>query len=137
MVLQPLALCRLCKEIPAMPHGKTWQLKDSNVHGIRTPSVGVGPENDEIVTYDEILNFNKENVANVAYDTETVSTCWDSGTNWIGYDGFESTVGKVNFARDQGLLVVDMSRGIGKTKRLRVEIHQPLGNQKAPNFPIQ
>ncbi|KAK2993657.1 hypothetical protein RJ640_009472 [Escallonia rubra] len=92
------------KLVMGMPmYGKTWQLKDPNVHGIGAPANGTGPGNGGIMSYDDIVAFNLANGANVVYDNDTVSTYSYAGTNWIGYDDPTSIRNKVKYAKDQGL----------------------------------
>ncbi|KAK2994327.1 hypothetical protein RJ640_009468 [Escallonia rubra] len=92
------------KLVMGMPmYGKTWQLKDANVHGIGAPANGTGPGNGGIMSYDDIVAFNSANGANVVYDNNTVSTYSYAGTNWIGYDDPTSITNKVKYAKDQGL----------------------------------
>lgn len=83
-------------------YGRTWKLKDPNKHGIGEPAVGTGPGNG-LMLYTSIVDFNSQNNATEVYDEATVSTYSYSGTNWIGYDGLNSTETKVRFAKQHGL----------------------------------
>ncbi|KAF8036761.1 hypothetical protein BT93_C2466 [Corymbia citriodora subsp. variegata] len=80
-------------------YGRTWKLKDPNVHGIGAPAVGLGPGDDGVLTYSQVETFNKENNATVKYDKTTVSTYSFQGTSWVGYDGVVSTTVKVRLAQ--------------------------------------
>ncbi|KAK2633066.1 hypothetical protein EUGRSUZ_L00615 [Eucalyptus grandis] len=84
-------------------YGRTWKLKDPNVHGIGAPAVGLGPGDDGVLLYSQVETFNKENNATVKYDATTVSTYSFQGTSWVGYDGVVSTATKVRLARALGL----------------------------------
>ncbi|KAF8036759.1 hypothetical protein BT93_C2464 [Corymbia citriodora subsp. variegata] len=83
--------------------GRTWKLKDPEVHGIGAPADGLGPGVNGVLTYSQIETFNKKNNATVKYDATTVSTYSFHGTSWVGYDNNVSTVAKVHRAQDLGL----------------------------------
>lgn len=92
------------KLVMGMPvYGRTWELKDANDHGTGAPAVGIGPGNEGVMLYKDIVDFNMENNATVVYDNETVSTYAYSGTSWIGYDDTRSIKRKIRFAKAQGL----------------------------------
>ncbi|KAI6679194.1 hypothetical protein NL676_033075 [Syzygium grande] len=92
------------KVVMGLPlYGRTWKLKDPNVHGIGAPAVGLGPGNDGVLTYSQVETFNKENDATVKYDVTTVSTYSFQGTSWVGYDDVVSTAVKVRLARALGI----------------------------------
>ncbi|KAA8535297.1 hypothetical protein F0562_030300 [Nyssa sinensis] len=38
-------------------YGRTWQLKDPNEHGIGAPAVGIGPGNDGLMIYSDIVDL--------------------------------------------------------------------------------
>ncbi|ERN08436.1 hypothetical protein AMTRI_Chr12g237290 [Amborella trichopoda] len=79
-------------------YGRTWKLKDPNVHGIGAPAVGVGPGDTGVLTYTEVVQFKSANNGTVVYDRTTVSTYLYAGDSWVGYDDAQSTVGKIRFA---------------------------------------
>ncbi|GMY35688.1 class V chitinase CHIT5a-like [Fagus crenata] len=58
---------------------------------INTSYVGTGPGNNGIMIYTDIEDFNVANDAAVVFTAQTVSTYSHAGTNWIGYDGPQST----------------------------------------------
>ncbi|KAJ9141107.1 hypothetical protein P3X46_031682 [Hevea brasiliensis] len=92
------------KVVMGLPlYGKTWKLKDPNVNGIGAPAVGVGPGDDGVLIFSEVVKFNKKNRATVVYDAETVSTYSYAGSTWIGYDDTMSTTTKIGFAKAHGL----------------------------------
>lgn len=80
-------------------NGKTWELKDPNVHGMGAPIVGVGPGQEGQMAYFQVLDFNRENSANVVYDMDTMSVYSYSGTTWIGYEDPLTISVKVGFAQ--------------------------------------
>lgn len=84
-------------------YGRTWRLKDACQHGIGAPAEGVGPGNDGVMIYSDVLEFNSAKGATVVFDTESVSTYSFAGTTWIGYDGPSSIDIKVKFAKAHGL----------------------------------
>uniref|UniRef100_A0A0A0LZ13 GH18 domain-containing protein n=1 Tax=Cucumis sativus TaxID=3659 RepID=A0A0A0LZ13_CUCSA len=84
-------------------YGRTWRLKNGCDHGIGAPAEGVGPGNDGVMIYSDVLDFNSANGATVVFDTESVSTYSFAGTTWIGYDGPSSIDEKVKFAKAHGL----------------------------------
>uniref|UniRef100_A0A7N2R053 GH18 domain-containing protein n=1 Tax=Quercus lobata TaxID=97700 RepID=A0A7N2R053_QUELO len=84
-------------------YGKSWKLKDPKLHGVGAPAVGVGPGDDGVLLYSEVVEFNKKNDATIAYDVNTVSTYSYVGSLWVGYDDALSTTVKVGFAQALGL----------------------------------
>ncbi|XP_019055522.1 PREDICTED: chitinase-like protein 4 [Nelumbo nucifera] len=84
-------------------YGRTWKLKDPNVHGIGAPAVGVGPGDNGVLLYFQIVEFNAANNATDVFDKKTVSTYPYAGTNWLGYDNATSIRYKVEFARARRL----------------------------------
>nr|KYP36457.1 Acidic mammalian chitinase [Cajanus cajan] len=84
-------------------YGRTWALKDPNVHGVGAEAVGAATDTDGTLDYDEILVFNKENGATIVYDDVAVSFYSYAGTTWIGYDDGPSITKKVQFAKSLGL----------------------------------
>ncbi|TKY58093.1 Acidic mammalian chitinase [Spatholobus suberectus] len=84
-------------------YGRTWELRDPNVHGVGAEAVGPATDTDGTLDYDEILEFNKENGATVVYDDVAVSFYSYAGTTWIGYDDGPSITKKVQFAKSLGL----------------------------------
>nr|DAD45168.1 TPA_asm: hypothetical protein HUJ06_003398 [Nelumbo nucifera] len=84
-------------------YGRTWKLKDPNVHGIGAPAVGVGPGDNGVLLYFQIVEFNAANNATEEFDKKTVSTYSYAGTNWLGYDNATSIRYKVEFARERRL----------------------------------
>ncbi|KAJ8560772.1 hypothetical protein K7X08_022632 [Anisodus acutangulus] len=88
------------KLIMGLPlYGRTWKLKDPNVHGIGAPAIGLGPGDEGTLTYREIEKFNEDNNAKVVYDAATVSTYSVAGTSWIGYDDTRSITMKLSYAQ--------------------------------------
>uniref|UniRef100_A0A2N9FWC3 GH18 domain-containing protein n=1 Tax=Fagus sylvatica TaxID=28930 RepID=A0A2N9FWC3_FAGSY len=87
-------------------YGKTWKLKDPNLHGVGAPAVDVGPGRPGdvgVLLYSEVEEFNKKNNATIAYDVDTASTYSYVGSVWVGYDDALSTTMKVGFAQALGL----------------------------------
>ncbi|CAJ2675053.1 unnamed protein product [Trifolium pratense] len=84
-------------------YGRTWELKDPNVHGVGADAVGPATDTDGSMNYNEILKFNKDSGANVVYDKVAVSFYSYAGTTWIGYDDVPSITTKVRFAKSLGL----------------------------------
>uniref|UniRef100_A0A2P2JMW1 Uncharacterized protein MANES_14G141000 n=1 Tax=Rhizophora mucronata TaxID=61149 RepID=A0A2P2JMW1_RHIMU len=84
-------------------YGRSWLLKDPNVHGIGAPAVATGPYGDGVMTFNQVEEFNRENSATVVFDMETVSTYSYAGLTWVGYDDTESTTIKLRFAKALGL----------------------------------
>ncbi|KAJ9167260.1 hypothetical protein P3X46_021924 [Hevea brasiliensis] len=84
-------------------YGRTWKLKDPNLNGIGAPAVGLGPGDEGVLTFAEVVKFNEDNGATVLYDVETVSTYSYAGSSWIGYDDTLSTTTKIRFAQALGL----------------------------------
>ncbi|RDX68948.1 Acidic mammalian chitinase, partial [Mucuna pruriens] len=84
-------------------YGRTWALRDPNVHGVGAKAVGPATDTDGTMDYDEILKFNKENGAKVVYDNVAVSFYSYAGTTWIGYDDGPSITKKVQYAKSLGL----------------------------------
>ncbi|KAK6942259.1 Glycoside hydrolase family 18, catalytic domain [Dillenia turbinata] len=84
-------------------YGRSWKLKDPNVHGIGAPAVAVGPGTLGVVSYGKILHINRKYNATVYYDAQTVSMYSVAGRSWIGYDDTGSLVVKIGYARGLGL----------------------------------
>ncbi|XP_057421913.1 class V chitinase CHIT5b-like [Lotus japonicus] len=80
-------------------YGRTWQLRDPNLHGIGAEAVGVGPGLDGAMAYFQVLDFIEETGAKVVYDVGTVSVYSHSGSNWVGYDDLQTVAAKVGFAQ--------------------------------------
>ncbi|KAG8471920.1 hypothetical protein CXB51_036081 [Gossypium anomalum] len=92
------------KLVMGMPlYGKSWELKHPKNHGIGAPANGVGPGNNGIMLYSDIVKYNDEHYAHVVYDGDTVSEYSYSGTDWICYDGPTSVEKKVEYAKTQNL----------------------------------
>ncbi|KAK8515409.1 hypothetical protein V6N13_139614 [Hibiscus sabdariffa] len=92
------------KLVMGMPlYGKSWELKHPKNHGIGAPADGVGPGNNGIMLYSDIVAYNDEHHAHVVYDGDTVSEYSYSGTDWIGYDGPTSVGKKVEYAKSNNL----------------------------------
>ncbi|KAL8497718.1 hypothetical protein ACS0TY_021157 [Phlomoides rotata] len=94
------------KLIMGLPmYGRTWKLKDPSVYGIGAPAmdVGPGPDRTGVLTFAEVLKFNKDNKAEVVHDFETVSVYSVAGNYWVGYDDTVSVSGKIGYARSLGL----------------------------------
>lgn len=90
------------KLIMGLPlYGRTWQLKDPTVHGVGVAAVDVGPgwNGTGVLTYAEVLEFNKANKAKVVYDVATVSVYSVAGDYWIGYDDKRTVAAKIGYAR--------------------------------------
>lgn len=87
-------------------YGRTWTLANPNVNKIGSPAVGPGPTSDptdNVLTYDEVVQFNEANNATVVYDEATKSTYSYTRRVWIGYDDARSAVAKVRYAQSLGL----------------------------------
>ncbi|XWS70368.1 hypothetical protein CRYUN_Cryun03dG0042100 [Craigia yunnanensis] len=84
-------------------YGKTWKLRDPNLHRIGSPAVAVGPGEDGVLTFSQVLEFNSRNGANVVHDHNTVSVYSFAGSTWIGYDDDESIATKIRYAKGLGL----------------------------------
>ncbi|KAJ4709641.1 putative Chitinase [Melia azedarach] len=87
-------------------YGRSWKLKDPNIHGIGAPAVDVGPgvEGDKgVLPFSQVEEFNRVNGATVVYDVDSVSTYSYAGSAWIGYDDPTSTTVKIGFAQALGL----------------------------------
>ncbi|KAG8367547.1 hypothetical protein BUALT_Bualt16G0083200 [Buddleja alternifolia] len=94
------------KLIMGLPlYGRTWKLKDPTLHGIGAPAIGVGPGSDGtgVLTFAEVVKFNRDNKSKVVYDLTTVSVYSVAGANWIGYDDTTSVTVKIGYARGLGL----------------------------------
>jgi chitinase len=95
------------KVVMGLPlYGKTWKLKDPNLHGVGAPAIGVGPEGDSgkgVLLFSEVEAFNKRTKATIAYDVDTASVYSFVGTTWVGYDDALSTTVKIGFAQALGL----------------------------------
>lgn len=86
-------------------YGRTWQLKDRSFHGVGAAAVGVGPgwNGTGVLTYAEVVEFNKANKAKVVYDVETVSVYSLAGDYWVGYDDTRTVGVKIGYARSLDL----------------------------------
>ncbi|KAG8367543.1 hypothetical protein BUALT_Bualt16G0082800 [Buddleja alternifolia] len=96
----------ISKLIMGLPlYGRTWQLSDPTSHGIGAPAidVGPGPNGTGVLTFAEVVKFNRDNNSQVVYDLTTVSMYSVAGTTWIGYDDNESVTEKIRYARGLGL----------------------------------
>ncbi|XP_031386647.1 uncharacterized protein LOC116200094 isoform X3 [Punica granatum] len=88
------------KIIMGLPlYGRTWELKDPNINGIGAAAVGLGPGDEGVLLYHQVVAFNKQNGAEVVYDKTTVSTYSYLGKSWIGYDDVTSTTAKIKLAQ--------------------------------------
>ncbi|KAL0427651.1 UNVERIFIED_CONTAM: Nod factor hydrolase protein 1 [Sesamum latifolium] len=88
------------KLIMGLPlYGRTWQLKDPRFHGVGAPAVDVGPGPDGVLTYAEVVKFNRDHKAKVVYDLDTVSVYSVAGTSWVGYDDTTTVTVKIGYAR--------------------------------------
>lgn len=57
------------KAVMGMPaYSRTWQLKDANDHDIEAPAGGVGPRNEGITEYEDMVDFKSANKATMVYD---------------------------------------------------------------------
>ncbi|GFP80411.1 chitinase-3-like protein 1 [Phtheirospermum japonicum] len=84
-------------------YGRSWQLEDpTRSRGIGAPAVGRGPGEGEL-TYADVVRFNKQNRADVVYNSETVSVYSVAGSSWIGYDDAKSVAVKIGYAQRLGL----------------------------------
>ncbi|PRQ26909.1 putative chitinase [Rosa chinensis] len=84
-------------------YGKSWRLRDPKVNGVGAAAVGVGPGDDGILLYYQIVELNAQSNATVVFDKQTKSYYSYSGTTWIGYDDVRSVALKVRFAKSLGL----------------------------------
>lgn len=94
------------KLIMGLPlYGRTWQLKDPSVYGIGAAAIDVGPGPDRtgVLTFAEVVKFNKDNKAKVVHDLESMSVYSVAGNYWVGYDDAISVSGKIGYARSLGL----------------------------------
>ncbi|KAL8255333.1 hypothetical protein R6Q59_033554 [Mikania micrantha] len=80
-------------------YGRSWILRNPNVHGIGAPAVGAGPGTDGYMTYAEVEASNADHNATVVFDEATVSVYSVAGTTWIGYDDERSIQRKAEYAR--------------------------------------
>nr|KYP46289.1 putative chitinase 3 [Cajanus cajan] len=88
------------KVVMGLPlYGRTWQLRDPNVHGIGAPVVGPGPGLDGAMALFQVLEFNNQTGASIVYDKETASVYSYSGSYWVGYDDSVTVAVKVGFAQ--------------------------------------
>ncbi|KAK7265132.1 hypothetical protein RJT34_32748 [Clitoria ternatea] len=79
--------------------GRTWQLRDPNVHGIGAPAVGSGPGLDGAMGFFQVMDFNNKTGARVVHDMETGSVYSYSGSYWVGYDDPLTVAVKVGYAQ--------------------------------------
>ncbi|RWW60777.1 hypothetical protein BHE74_00032196 [Ensete ventricosum] len=84
-------------------YGRTWKLKDPSQNGIGAPAVGVGPGEDGVLVYSQVVEFNRNNSATVVHDEVTTAAYSYAGTSWIGYDDPWSVTRKINYAQRLGL----------------------------------
>jgi chitinase len=84
-------------------YGKTWKLKDPNLHGVGAPAIGVGPGDVGVLLFSKVEAFNKRAKATIAYDVDTASVYSFSGTTWVEYDDALSITVKIGFAQALGL----------------------------------
>lgn len=86
-------------------YGRTWQLKDRRSHAVGAEAVDVGPgwNGTGVLTYAEVVEFNKANKAMIVYDVATVSVYSVAGDYWVGYDDKRTVGAKVGYARSLGL----------------------------------
>lgn len=90
------------KLIMGLPlYGRTWQLKDRRFHGVGAEAVDVGPgwNKTGVLTYAEVVEFNRVNKAKVVYDVATVSVYSLAGDYWVGYDDTRTVGVKIGYAR--------------------------------------
>jgi chitinase len=93
----------LDKMVMGLPlYGRTWTLKYPSLHEIGSLAVAVGP-GDGVLTYSEVVEFNKKNNATVVYDIDSVSVYSFVGLSWVGYDDPISATIKIGFAQGLGL----------------------------------
>ncbi|XP_039116132.1 class V chitinase CHIT5-like [Dioscorea cayenensis subsp. rotundata] len=94
------------KVVLGMPlYGRTWELKESEEHGVGSPAVNVGPGKGGkgIMVYGAIVRFNEENNATVVHDEERVAVYSYAGKSWLGYDDEWSVRKKVEYGMKMGL----------------------------------
>ncbi|CAL9764746.1 unnamed protein product, partial [Musa acuminata subsp. burmannicoides] len=84
-------------------YGKTWKLKDPSQNGIGAPAVGVGPGENGVLVYSEVVAFNKNTSATVVHDEVTTAAYSYAGTSWVGYDDPWSVTRKINYAQRLGI----------------------------------
>ncbi|XP_047948216.1 nod factor hydrolase protein 1-like [Salvia hispanica] len=86
-------------------YGRTWKLRDRGVHGVGMAAVDVGPgwNGTGVLTYAEVVEFNKANKAKVVYDVATVSVYSVAGDYWVGYDDKKTVAAKIGYAKALGL----------------------------------
>ncbi|KAM0939116.1 putative chitinase [Dioscorea sansibarensis] len=93
------------KVVLGMPlYGRTWELKDSEEHGVGAPAVSVGPGKGGrgIMVYGAIVRFNDEENATVVLDEERVAVYSYAGKSWLGYDDEWSVRKKVEYGMNMG-----------------------------------
>ncbi|KAK1582595.1 hypothetical protein Q3G72_016610 [Acer saccharum] len=83
-------------------YGRTWKLKNPKRNGIGAPAVGVGPGNNGIMMYKDIVDHNLANGATVVYD-DSIAMYSYARSDWIGYDGPTSITKKIEYANYEGL----------------------------------
>ncbi|XP_047948217.1 class V chitinase CHIT5b-like [Salvia hispanica] len=86
-------------------YGRTWKLRDRRVHGVGAAAVGAGPGSDEpgMLTYAEVLEFNRTKNAMVVHDVATESMYSVAGDNWVGYDDERTVTAKIAYAKNLGI----------------------------------
>lgn len=94
------------KLIMGLPlYGRTWLLKDPRSYGIGAAAIDVGPGPDRtgVLTFAEVVEFNRERKAKVVHDLETVSVYSVADGYWVGYDDSTSVTVKIGYARGVGI----------------------------------
>ncbi|KAG6525163.1 hypothetical protein ZIOFF_015115 [Zingiber officinale] len=84
-------------------YGRTWELRNAAEHGVGAPAVAVGPGDNGVLLYSEVVDFNRNNNATVVHDQVLTAAYSYAGTSWIGYDDAWSVARKVGFARRRRL----------------------------------
>ncbi|GLJ54636.1 hypothetical protein SUGI_1173800 [Cryptomeria japonica] len=91
------------KIVVGMPiYGYSWMLK--SIENVGIGAEASGPGNPDVYTFAQIKDFISNNAATEVNDTTTVSAYCYSGLVWIGYDNEQSVRGKVEYAKQKGLL---------------------------------
>ncbi|KAH6834048.1 hypothetical protein C2S53_004850 [Perilla frutescens var. hirtella] len=85
-------------------YGRTWTLANPSSSGIGARAVGVGRgEDGGILSYAQVVRYNRDNNARVEHDGTTVSVYSVAGNHWISYDDAWSVRRKIEYARSLGL----------------------------------